>query len=104
MPCSQILHSGKKIGYTENYGKCLLGMLLMSLPLRYAAIENLRSYLFIGFSEPWTERWASLIHHTVRIEIYPFSSRGMIALAKRAMGYAWERTNKKLNHFKRTEL
>ena len=69
-----------KIGYDESYGRCSPGMLLMQETLRYAAEQGLRSYEFLGYTAPWTERWTSLRRRTIRIDACRLRPKCILAL------------------------
>jgi CelD/BcsL family acetyltransferase involved in cellulose biosynthesis len=68
-----------KVGYDETYAKCSPGQLLMLHTLRYACLQHLRSYEFLGSAESWTQRWTTAEHETLRMTVYPFGLAGMLA-------------------------
>jgi len=68
-----------KIGFNEEFSQCSPGMLLMLETLKYSLNNGLKRYEFLGSAEPWTKRWTTSETPTSRLEIYPFSFRGMTA-------------------------
>jgi CelD/BcsL family acetyltransferase involved in cellulose biosynthesis len=74
-----------KIGYDAEFSSASPGLLLMQETIRYAAEAGLTSYEFLGRAEAWTTVWTNQERKTVTVRIYPFSSRGMLALAVDAL-------------------
>jgi CelD/BcsL family acetyltransferase involved in cellulose biosynthesis len=70
-----------KIGYDAEYSQCSPGTLLLRESIAYAARAGLRSFEFLGQSEPWIELWTSHKHACVSLRIYPWNLRGAAALA-----------------------
>ena len=70
-----------RAGYDEEFSRCSPGMLLTAESIRYAAQRGLSSYEFNGEVEPWTALWTSQVHACCSIRAYPFSPRGLAALA-----------------------
>lgn len=85
-----------KIGYKEAYSKCSPGMLLMLETLRFATQQGLASYEFLGASEPWTRRWTVLERPSVRIDVYPFTMKGMCAFGREFARCVWIKAARKL--------
>lgn len=86
-----------KVGYDETFARCSPGNLLMLETLRYAASRGLRTYEFLGSSEPWTDVWTNLLRPCVSVWAYPKNHRGMTALTWDALRYGWERLNRHFN-------
>jgi hypothetical protein len=84
-----------KIGYKEAYSKCSPGMLLMLETLRFAAQQGLASYEFLGASEHWTRRWTACERASVRIDVYPFTIKGMCAFGREFARCAWVKASRK---------
>lgn len=79
-----------KIGFDEAYGRCSPGALLMLHTISWAANRDLRSYELLGYSETWiADLWTREQHEYVRLRLYPFTTRGMVALA--ADSFDWLR-------------
>jgi CelD/BcsL family acetyltransferase involved in cellulose biosynthesis len=79
-----------KIGFDEAYGRCSPGALLMLHTIGWAADRGLRSYELLGYSEAWiADLWTRDQQDYVRVRLYPFTLRGMVALA--ADGLDWLR-------------
>jgi proline dehydrogenase len=70
-----------KIGYDESFARCSPGMLLIRESIAYAAREGLKTYEFLGKSEPWIEMWSRAIRPCTAVRVYPYGSRGMAAIA-----------------------
>ena len=70
-----------KIGYDEQFARCSPGSLLTARTIQYAAEQELEGYEFLGISSPWTEMWTEQERHFVAIRVYPFTARGLLALA-----------------------
>jgi CelD/BcsL family acetyltransferase involved in cellulose biosynthesis len=70
-----------KIGHDDKYSKCSPGTLLMLHSVQYAASRGLRSYEFLGTSEPWTRNWTESLRPCVALRAYPFGINGVAALA-----------------------
>lgn len=85
-----------KIGYKETYSKYSPGMLLMLETLRYAAQQGLASYEFLGASEPWTRRWTACERPSVRMDVYPFTVKGMCAFGRELARCARVKASRKL--------
>jgi CelD/BcsL family acetyltransferase involved in cellulose biosynthesis len=70
-----------RAGYDEQFSRCSPGSLLTWETIRYAARRGLRSYEFNGNVEPWTQVWTKREHPCCSLRAYPFSPRGIAALA-----------------------
>lgn len=70
-----------KIGYDERFAKCSPGMLLLGEALAYAAARRARSFELLGTVSEWTRRWTQREREMVSVRVYPYTSRGMAALA-----------------------
>lgn len=70
-----------KVGYSETFARCSPGILLMAETIRHAARAGLRSYEFLGTTEPWIHVWTRREHPCLSLRAYPFSLRGAAALA-----------------------
>jgi CelD/BcsL family acetyltransferase involved in cellulose biosynthesis len=70
-----------KIGYNEEYAHCSPGNLLMLETLKYATERGLAAYEFLGKAAPWTKAWTSTEHENIRLRVYPYTLRGLVALA-----------------------
>jgi CelD/BcsL family acetyltransferase involved in cellulose biosynthesis len=71
-----------KIGYNAEFARCSPGVLLMVETLTYAARRGLRSYEFLGATEPWIRHWTQREHCCVSFRAYPYSVRGVAALSR----------------------
>jgi CelD/BcsL family acetyltransferase involved in cellulose biosynthesis len=85
-----------KVGYDESFARCSPGNLLMLETLRYAASRGLRSYEFLGTSEPWTQIWTNRIRPCVSVRVYPGNARGAAALGSDALRFGWEWLSRQL--------
>lgn len=85
-----------KIGYDEAFSECSPGMLLILETLRFAEQQGLSSYEFLGRSEPWTKRWTRCETPCVRIETYPYTTRGMTAFGGKIIRTALTKASRKL--------
>jgi CelD/BcsL family acetyltransferase involved in cellulose biosynthesis len=70
-----------KIGYRQEFAHCSPGMLLIAETIRHAASRGLVSYEFLGNVDNWTRMWTRDEIQSVTIRAYPFSARGVAALA-----------------------
>jgi len=70
-----------KIGYDADFAHCSPGLLLLRESIAYAAREGLKTFEFLGQSEPWIEVWTSHKRECVSVRAYPYNLRGAIALA-----------------------
>jgi CelD/BcsL family acetyltransferase involved in cellulose biosynthesis len=77
-----------KIGYDEQFARCSPGTLLMLHTLRYAAERGLRSYEFLGSSQPWTKMWTETRQHCVSLRAYPLRPGAMLTLGYDAAHHA----------------
>lgn len=85
-----------KVGYDEAYAKCSPGNLLLVETLKYAVQRRLKSYEFLGSSEPWTEVWTRQVRPCVTVAAYPNTCRGGAAFVCDAVKFGWERLGRKL--------
>ena len=74
-----------KIGYDAGFATASPGLLLMRETIRYAAAAGLRTYEFLGRAEAWTTVWTNQERSTVTVRIFPFTVRGLAALAADAL-------------------
>ena len=74
-----------KIGYDAGFATASPGLLLMRETIRYAAASGLRTYEFLGRAEAWTTVWTNQERSTVTVRIFPFTLRGLSALAADAL-------------------
>lgn len=84
-----------KVGYDDTYANCSPGNLLLMETLKYAAKRGLKSYEFLGSSEPWTEVWTKQLRPCVTVAAYPNNCRGAAAFICDALKFGWERLNRK---------
>ncbi len=70
-----------KIGYDADFAHCSPGLLLLRESIAYAAREGLKTFEFLGQTEPWIEVWTSHKRECVSLRAYPYSLRGAAALA-----------------------
>jgi CelD/BcsL family acetyltransferase involved in cellulose biosynthesis len=70
-----------KIGYDADFAGCSPGMLLLRDSIAYAANAGLRSFEFLGQSEPWIAIWTDRLRPCVSLRMYPYNLRGARALA-----------------------
>jgi CelD/BcsL family acetyltransferase involved in cellulose biosynthesis len=68
-----------KIGYDERFARCSPGRLLSVHAVREAAARRLKSYEFLGVTEPWTSEWAPQSRDLISLRAYP---RGVLAYAQ----------------------
>ena len=85
-----------KIGYDERFARCSPGALLMLQTLRYAASRGLRSYEFLGTSQPWTRLWTERQQECVAVRAYPWRARAIPTLARDVARYAGIRLKRTL--------
>ena len=78
------------IGYDSAFAQCSPGLILMGETIRHAVQAGLQRYEFLGDVEPWTQVWTEHEHRCIMLDVYPYSGRGMAALA-RATASAWKR-------------
>lgn len=69
-----------KVGYDAEFAHCSPGVLLLRESLAHAAAAGLRTYRFLGKSEPWIAAWTPHEAETVSVNAYPRSRRGAGAL------------------------
>jgi CelD/BcsL family acetyltransferase involved in cellulose biosynthesis len=86
-----------KIGYDEQFARCSPGALLLLQTLRYAATRGLRSYEFLGTSQPWTRMWTDRRQECVALRAYPWRARAVATLARDAARYAGIRLQRVLD-------
>jgi CelD/BcsL family acetyltransferase involved in cellulose biosynthesis len=84
-----------KVGYDEDYANCSPGNLLLVETLKYAAARGLKSFEFLGSSEPWTEVWTKQLRPCVTVAAYPRNCHGAVAFVTDALRFAWHRINRK---------
>jgi CelD/BcsL family acetyltransferase involved in cellulose biosynthesis len=77
-----------KIGYDAAFAPASPGLLLMRETIRYAAAAGLKTYEFLGRAEAWTTVWTSQERSTVTVRVFPFTGRGLAALAADALAAA----------------
>ena len=70
-----------KIGYDDAFAACSPGILLLRDSIAHAVGEGLRSFEFLGRSEPWIGAWTDQERHTVALHAYPRTPTGAAALA-----------------------
>ena len=70
-----------KIGYDDAFAACSPGILLLRDSIAHAVGEGLRSFEFLGRSEPWIGAWTDHERHTVALHAYPRTPTGAAALA-----------------------
>ncbi len=70
-----------KIGYDADYAFCSPGLILLREAIAYAARQGLKTFEFLGQSEPWIEVWTSHKRACVSLRAYPGNLRGATALA-----------------------
>ena len=81
-----------KIGYDAGFSTASPGLLLMRETIRYAAVSGLRTYEFLGRAEAWTTVWTNQERSTVTVRIFPFTLRGLSALAADALAAGGRKT------------
>jgi GNAT acetyltransferase-like protein len=70
-----------KIGFDDAFARCSPGSLLMRETVRYAALQGLQAYEFLGVDEPWTRMWTEHVHPYVSLRAYPASWHGLSGFA-----------------------
>lgn len=83
-----------KIGYDERYAFCSPGQQLMLYVAGEAARRGLQAIEFLGEEERWTRVWTRKARPCVSIRAYPFTARGVVALADAVVRYAARRGNR----------
>ena len=83
-----------KVGYDERFARCSPGHLLMVETLRYAAERGLRTFEFLGSTEPWTQVWTTDVRPCVSVWAYPNNFRGLAAFVWDAVRFGWERLHR----------
>ncbi|HVH31093.1 MAG TPA: GNAT family N-acetyltransferase [bacterium] len=88
-----------KIGFDDTFARCSPGMLLMLETVRYAALQGLQAYEFLGVDEPWTRMWTEHVRPCVSLRAYPATWHGLSGfatdvgrVARRRLGRALQRT------------
>jgi CelD/BcsL family acetyltransferase involved in cellulose biosynthesis len=81
-----------KIGYDASFATASPGLLLMRETIRYAAASGLRTYEFLGRAEAWTTVWTNQERSTVTVRVFPFTPRGLAALAADALAAGGRKT------------
>jgi CelD/BcsL family acetyltransferase involved in cellulose biosynthesis len=82
-----------KIGYDAAHSACSPGQLLMGETIAYASREGLATYEFLGAASSWTEVWTKSVRECVRVQVYPYSPCGSLALAADGAARAWNKRN-----------
>lgn len=77
-----------KIGYDESYARCSPGIQLMMGVLQDTFERGLAGYELLGSDEPWIRPWAPGSHEYCALIGYPWSLRGVSAVAADAARYA----------------
>ncbi len=77
-----------KIGYDARYSQCSPGLLLLREAIAYAAEQGLKTFEFLGQSEPWIEAWTEHKRECVSFRAYPYNLRGAVALTADAAARA----------------
>jgi len=67
-----------KIAHDEKYAYCSPGTLLMREVIRFAFENNLSGVEFLGFSEPWLNKWATGYRSYVDFAYSPLSLAGLV--------------------------
>ncbi len=70
-----------KIGFDDAFARCSPGTLLIRETVRYAALQGLQAYEFLGVDEPWTRMWTERVHPCVSLRAYPASWHGLSGFA-----------------------
>jgi len=74
-----------KIGYDERYAYCSPGQQLMLYVAGDAARRGLTAIEFLGEEEAWTKTWTRTTRSCVSVRAYPFTAKGVAALADTAV-------------------
>jgi CelD/BcsL family acetyltransferase involved in cellulose biosynthesis len=69
-----------KIGYEEKWKKCSPGMQLTLETIRYAFLNRLESYEFLGSDDSWKKDWTDSRHPNMSLGYFPFSITGVSQL------------------------
>ncbi len=72
------------MGFDEEFERCSPGTLLLAETLAYAARGGLRSYEFLGATEPWVRAWGATDRPHVSLRTYPVGLHGAFALVSDA--------------------
>ncbi len=70
-----------KIGYDAGFAHCSPGQLLLREAIAHAAREGLKTFEFLGQSEPWIEVWTSHRRDCTALRLYPYTAHGLAALS-----------------------
>lgn len=74
-----------KIGYDAGFAQCSPGQMLLRDSIAYAAQAGLKTFEFLGQSEPWIEVWTDHKRDCIALRLYPYTFRGLTALAADAV-------------------
>lgn len=83
-----------KVGYDAAFAACSPGLHLMRETIRYSVQAGLTSYEFLGKAETWTQVWTKSERACEALHVYPYSLRGMSALALTAAHAFCKRNHK----------
>jgi len=81
-----------KIGYDADFAHCSPGLILLREAIAYAAQQGLKTFEFLGQTEPWIEVWTSHKRECVSLRAYPYNFRGATALAADAIVRVGQKT------------
>ncbi len=70
-----------KIGYDAEFARCSPGMLLLCGSIAEAARAGLKTFEFLGQTEPWIEVWTQRQRQSVSLRVFPYNLAGAAALA-----------------------
>lgn len=85
-----------KIGYDEDYRNCSPGNLLMMETIKYSVDQGLNRYEFLGKAAPWTKKWTTTEHPTIRLRVYPYNFNGIAALILDGSGIVLKRIKERI--------
>lgn len=69
-----------KIGYNDDYASCSPGALLMHEMIRYAHMNKVKLFEFLGGEESWLESWRPVTRQYNNLLLYPLSYKGLLGL------------------------
>lgn len=90
-----------KIGYDERWAYCSPGMQLTMEAVKYAFRKGFKIYEFLGADEAWLRMWTQSSYPCSTLLYYPYSLRGLSALATDAVDSLGKRSVRLLSRTSR---
>lgn len=85
-----------KVGYDEEFRQVSPGNLLMRETIRYAALQGLARYEFLGKEADWTKLWAGDARPIATLRTYPYNIAGLLAFSGDAIAVARKRLREQM--------